>query len=201
MRKSHDQRKQEIVEAALKLAADQGVARATTAAIANEVGIAQPTVFRHFSDRDEIFRAAIDWVGEGMQAELEPLFDGTEPPPQRLRGVLVAQLAYIARFKGMPRILFSDRLHLESPDLKAAVQVIMGGYAARLTDLIREGVWEGHFPAVTDTEDAAWQVVALVQGTLLRWSLFDFGFPLADQGEPLWAFVASALGVTGEDPA
>lgn len=200
MRKSHDQRKQEIVQAALELAADQGVARATTAAIAERVGIAQPTVFRHFPDRDAIFRAAIDTVGQGMQAELGPLFEGDGPPDHRLRRILNAQLAYISRFKGMPRILFSDRLHLEAPALKAEVRTIMSGFAGRLTELIREGVWAERFGPV-DPETAAWQVIALIQGTLLRWSLYDFDFPLAEQGETLWGFVAGALRVPGEQPA
>jgi len=198
MRKSHEQRQREIIQAALELAADQGVARATTAAIAKQVGIAQPTVFRHFEDRDAIFRAAIDWVGQGMREEIWPLFEGPEPADRRLHAVVTGQLTYIARFKGMPRILFSDRLHLESPDLKAAVREVMGGFAARLADLIREGVEQDRFGRVTDPEAAAWQVVALIQGTLLRWSLYDFAFPLADQSEGLWAFVAGALGAPEE---
>lgn len=198
MRKSHEQRKREIIEAALELAADTGVTRATTAAIAARVGIAQPTVFRHFPDRDAIFRAAIDWVGQGMEAEVAPCFEGAEPADRRLRAVLNAQLAYIARFKGMPRILFSDRLHLESPELKTAVRTIMGGLAERLAGLIREGAEQGRFPSVTDPEAAAWQVIALIQGTLLRWSLHDFAFSLEDQGEPLFQFVAGALGAPRE---
>lgn len=201
MRKSHEQRQQEIVQAALELAADQGVARATTAAIAERVGIAQPTVFRHFPDRDAIFRAAIDWVGQGMGEAIRPLFAGPGPADHRLRQVLRAQLAYIARFKGMPRILFSDRLHLESPELKAAVRTVMGGYADRLTGLIREGAQEGRFPLVRDPATAAWQVVALIQGTLLRWSLYDFSHDLEEQAEPLWEFVARALGVNPEETA
>ena len=199
MRKSHDQRCSEIIQAALEILAEQGVGQATTAAIAERVGIAQPTVFRHFVDRDAIFQAAIQWVGAGMRANLDPLFEGTGPPEERLHRVITSQLAHISQHKGMPRLLFSDRLHLESPQLKETVQGMVGELTKRLEDLIREGVWEGRFPAVTEPATAAWQVVALMQGTFLRWSLFDFGFSLEDQGEELWRFVRGALGMAPEE--
>ena len=54
---------------------------------------------------------------------------------------------------------------------------------------------------MADAQTAAWQVVAQMQGTLLRWSLFDFGFALEEQGEPVWRFIRGALGMPPEEGA
>jgi AcrR family transcriptional regulator len=200
MRKSHDQRRAEIIQGALDVAADRGISRATTAAIAARVGIAQPTIFRHFDDRDAIFHAALQSLGEGMQAELAPvLADTATPPGQRLRALLRAQLGYIASQKGIPRLLFSDRLHLESPALKEAVRDNMRLFASGIATIVREGAGED-LPATTDPDRAAWLVVGLVQGTVLRWSLMDFDFDLAAQADDLWAVACHGLGGLTDNP-
>ena len=51
MGKPQEERRKEIVQATMDLAAEQGIKKVTTQAIADKVGIAQPTVFRHFKTR------------------------------------------------------------------------------------------------------------------------------------------------------
>ncbi len=186
MRKSHDERKSEIIEAALEVAADQGVGRATTQAIADRVGIAQPTVFRHFRTRDAIFEAAIGWVGEALFKALSGLFQGEAPPDERLRELIRRQLGFISQRRGIPRLLFSDRLHLENPGLRRAVMRLMERYTERVSGLLREGIREGRFRADLDPDETARLLISLVQGLVARWSLSDFAFDLESEGEPLW---------------
>ncbi len=193
MGKPHEQRQQEIVEAALELASEQGVKKVTTQAIADRVGIAQPTVFRHFPNRDAIFAAAIDWLAKSLFGALSTFFTGGGPADERLRRLIAAQLRFIEEHRGLPRILFSDRLHLESPPLKAAVQKVMNRYTGNIASLIREGQAEGRFRADLDPDETARYVAALIQGLVMRWSIFDFGFRLDAEAESLWRFLARAL--------
>ncbi|HKJ76039.1 MAG TPA: TetR family transcriptional regulator [Gammaproteobacteria bacterium] len=193
MGKKHEERKEEIVQGALELAAEQGVKRVTTQAIADKVGIAQPTIFRHFPNRDAIFGAAIEGVAAGLFKILGSHFDGAEPADQRLHAVVVRHLEFIERRQGIPRVLFSDRLHSESPGLKSVVQRIMGRYTARLAGLLEEGVAAGRFRDDLEPEEAARHVFALIQGTLMRWSISDFNFSLAEEAEQLWGFIWAAV--------
>lgn len=57
IRKSAKERKVEIVEATLRLAAEIGPDRMTTEALAKEVGISQPSIFRHFPTKGHIWEA------------------------------------------------------------------------------------------------------------------------------------------------
>ncbi|WJW76387.1 TetR/AcrR family transcriptional regulator [Thiohalobacter sp. IOR34] len=193
MGKPHAERQQEIIEAALSLAAEQGVQRVTTQAIADRVGIAQPTVFRHFRSRDAIFAAAIDWLAGRMLQALQPCLDADAPADERLRRLLATQLDFITRHRGLPRVLFSDRLHLESPILKTAVQQVMQRYTGQIAGLLAEGIEEGCFRADLDTAAAARHIAALLQGLIMRWSIFDFEFALEKEAMPLWDFVHPAL--------
>ena len=193
MGKPHEQRQQEIIEAALELASEQGVKKVTTQAIADRVGIAQPTVFRHFPNRDAIFAGAIDWLAKGLFATLATFFSGHGPADERLRRLITTQLRFIEQNQGLPRILFSDRLHLESPTLKTAVRKVMDRYMAQIAELIREGQRTGRFRENIDPDAAARHVAALVQGTIMRWSILDFAFSLEAEAESLWQFMSPAL--------
>jgi len=195
MGKPAEQRRQEIVEAALELAAEQGVKRVTTQAIADRVGIAQPTVFRHFKTRDAIFAAAIDFLVSNMFKVLEVFFISNGPADKRLQELITKQLGFISQQKGLPRLLFSDRLHLESPALKATVQKVMTRYMGQIAKLIKEGQDTGCFRSDLNPDEASRYVAALVQGLIMRWSIFDYGFTLEKEAGPLWKFLHASLRV------
>ena len=192
-KKSGDERREEIIHAVMDLAAEQGVKQVTTQAIADRVGIAQPTVFRHFKTRDAIFHATLEWIGKGLMTALAPILAGGGAPDERLRRLLTRQLRFISQRKGLPRLLFSERLHLEDPSLKAVVVRIMERYANQLIALLAEGVEQGCFRADLEPEETAWLIVAMIQGLVMRWSLSDFAMPLEEKGEELWRLLQPAL--------
>lgn len=193
MRKTGEERQAEIVQSALDLAAEKGLANVTTQDIANRVGIAQPTVFRHFASRDAIFRAAMEFVATGLFAALEGIFSGDMPPDERLRRMLDRQLAFISKRRGVPRLLFSDRLHLEDPELKATVRRIMDRYTERVAGVLHEGKVSGCFRGDLDEAETAKLIAAAFQGLVMRWSLNDFSHPLEMERDALWRFVQAAL--------
>lgn len=198
-RKSAEERKAEIVGAALDLMSERGASEVTAQAIADRIGIAQPTVFRHFGTRNAIFRAALKFIA-GQLFDLLQRVDATrsQRADERLRGLLQRQLQIISRNRGLPRLLFSDRLHLEDPDLKKTVRSVMERYVSYVEGLILQGQGDGSFRQDLDPRTSAAFVAATVQGLLLRWSLYDFAFGLEEEAENLWRFVHAALAQSGE---
>ena len=194
MGKPHAQRKAEIISSALELAAEVGVKKVTTQAIADRVGIAQATVFRHFKSRDLIFSEAIEWLAGQLFEVLSGCFnDKTLSADDRLNMLINKQLGFIARHKGLPRLLFSDRLHIESPALKGVARNIMKRYTQRLATLINEGIAAGCFKKGIDPFETATMVTALIQGSVMRWSIYDFEFKLEDEAEPILRFLSKIL--------
>ncbi len=193
MRKSHIQRREEIIQAALDIAAEKGSRDATTQAIADRVGIAQATVFRHFRSRDEIFASSLEWIGDSLFGALRDVLTSGEPPPLRLRLLIRRHLGFISRHKGIPRLLLSDRLHLESPHLKRIVLGIMSRYTAELRHVIEEGIERGEFRDDVDADLIADMLIALIQGVVLRWSLTDFSLSLDGMADQMWHFLQPLL--------
>lgn len=193
MGKPTAQRKAEIIQSTLKLATTHGVAKVTTLAIAQDVGIAHATVFRHFKTREEIFSASLKWIIESMFATLEPVFTSPDPADERLHTLINTQLDFVSRNRGLPRLLFSDRLHMESEYLKSIARNAMKQFTGRIADLISDGVESGVFNQDVQAVESAKYLIALFQGLMMRWSIFDFEFDIKDESEPLWHFFSHSL--------
>lgn len=192
-RKSHETRRGEIIQSALDLVAETGGRDVTAQAIADRVGIAQPTVFRHFPTRSAIFRAAMEWAATALFGSLAMASGPGELADTRLRRLLQRQFAFINAQRGVSRLLFSDRLHQEDPALKATVRRIMERYTAYLQTIIQDGIDSGRFRQTLDPEGTARFVVAEIQGVVMRWSIYDFEFRLEDEVDAVWRVLESAL--------
>ena len=68
LRRTAEERRSEIVSAALRLADALGPDRLTTEVIAAEVGVSQPAIFRHFRTKQAIWLAVADSVADRMTA-------------------------------------------------------------------------------------------------------------------------------------
>src|SRR5574341_1070124 len=111
-RKPADSRRRQIADAALKIIADQGLARFTSLAIAREVGVSDAALFRHFPTKEAIVLAAIDRVEE-------VLFDGFPPPGadplERLGAFFRQRVRVIRENPGVARLMGSEQLAQAAP--------------------------------------------------------------------------------------
>lgn len=193
MRKSGEQRREEIVQAVIELAAESHSGQITAQAIADRVGIAQPTVFRHFKNRDGILEAVAQWIARNLLGTVNSVATGTGPADGRLRLLLARQLSFVASHPGLPRLLFSERLHEENARLKQAVRTIMNDYTTILSGLLREGIVDGTFRSDLEVEQTARLILAMIQGLVMRWSIHDFEFDLPGQADVIWHLLERAL--------
>ena len=193
MGKPQEQRRKEIVQATMDLTAEQGIKKVTTQAIADRIGIAQPTIFRHFKTRDAIFSAVIGWIAENLFKAISSGLNPNAQPDEQLRKLIQLQLTFINKHKAIPKVLFSDLLHLESPKLKSALQEVMNRYITRVTQLLQQGKECDVFREDLDVDQTARYIAALIQGIVLRWSVYEFNFSLEKEAEIIWEFLNPVL--------
>lgn len=193
MRKSSEERKQEIIETALELIGESGASGVTVQMIAERIGVAPPTVVRYFKNRDRILDAVVRYM---FGQVIRILDDSRGRADERLQELFFRQLSLVSSNPGFSRILFSDPGYFKHPSMKKTVQEVTARYTARVERIIRSGREDGSFRTDVDATDAAVLISATVQGLLIRWSLHDFSFPLAEQAKPLWRHVYAALART-----
>jgi AcrR family transcriptional regulator len=193
MGKKHAERQADIVQGTIDLCAEDGVGKITTQGIANRIGVAQATIFKHFKNRDEVFAAVLRWLSGQMFKTIEGEFKADASAAVRLQNIFKKQLNFANKNRALPRILFSDRLHSDSSILKSIVQNVLQRYIEALTALIEEGQQSGEFNPDINASQAAQHIAASIQGTLMRWSINDFNFDLPAQAAYLYQFNLSML--------
>ena len=98
-RKSTGVRRAEIADAALRIIAEQGARRFTARALANEVGVTDGALFRHFPNMDAIVDAVFSIA---LPADADPI--------DRLGVFFRRRVAVIVAHPHLARLLFSDQL-------------------------------------------------------------------------------------------
>src|SRR5512138_2765989 len=175
-RKPADARRREIADAALRVAAEQGLARFTAAAIAREIGVSDAALFRHFATMDAIVLAVLDRVEE-------MLFGGDPPqapdPIARLGAFFARRVAVVRDHPGVARVIGSELLaQVAPPEGVARVE----GLRRRSRAFVRRSLVEAQrrgllAPALSPAEGTI-----LVLGAIL--ALGHAGLGRAERGLP-----------------
>ena len=185
-RKTADERKSEVVTAALDLADQLGPDRVTTETLAQAVGLTHPGLFRHFPRKLNVWEAVAGYVAEQMEKRWNRAErPGITAPEEILRGLVLAQLRLIRTFPAIPAILFSRELQVENDKLRKAFVALMQRFHARLRTNIVAAQDAGVFRDDVDPDDAAYLLISLVQGLAVRWSVSARRFNLVKEGERL----------------
>ena len=79
------ERRKRIIDAIVQVVAEHGIPEATTSRIAEAAGVGPGTLYRYFSSREEMLRAALDSVYEQI---MRPWYEASELDPlERIREV------------------------------------------------------------------------------------------------------------------
>jgi AcrR family transcriptional regulator len=175
----------ELIEAAARLLESSGDAQVLTlAAVAREAGIATPSIYRHFSDRNELVEAVVADRFEGLDKALVGAMAGISDPARALRACCGAYCRFGLDHPGHYQVLFSAHLALDPARpgdrpgervfgrLVTAVQACIDSGAARQGDayLMAVNVWvalHGIVSLRTSRPNHAWPPVdTLIEAAL-----------------------------------
>jgi AcrR family transcriptional regulator len=81
------EKQKRILHKALELFSEQGFANTSTASIAQEAGVSEGLIFRHFQNKDGLLNAILNLGKEKAEALLEPMAAITDPK-LRLKTIL-----------------------------------------------------------------------------------------------------------------
>lgn len=174
-RRSRRERRQQIAEAALHILASRGVRSLTSAALAEEVGISDGAIFRHFRDLNEVVVAAIDVFEAAFEETFPPSAadDGegarASDPLEQLGSFLQKRIALVRKQPDLLRLAFNDRLAeaagpLGAVRVKSMVDRSLTFIHRCLSDAQAAGSIDPGVPPAL----LVWMIVGVVQGAATR---------------------------------
>jgi len=184
-----DQRKQQILDAAMRVFARKGFHNARMDDIAQEADLSKGTLYWYFRSKDAIIEALVDKM---FQWELHTLgqlaADASRSVPERLRQ-LAHNIVQSLEFWGqtMPLLYEFYALATRPGPVRDVLQRYYDRYHATLTQMIAEGVRRGELQPL-DADLIAVTMIAQFEGLMLLWVIapatFDFHthwLPMADR--------------------
>ncbi|MBN2195336.1 MAG: TetR/AcrR family transcriptional regulator [Polyangiaceae bacterium] len=189
-RKSTQERRREIADAAIKVIGECGLREFTAAHIAQEVGIKDGTIFRHFKDMNEITLAVLDRLQESLESA--PQFTGD--PLERLEGFVLNRLHSVTVQRGIQSLLFSDQLsHALGAEGPRRVAALRNRGRSFIRSCLREAAEKGLLREDLDIEGAVVLVTGTVMGFLFAATDGALTAPAGEMERRCWRTLRSAL--------
>jgi AcrR family transcriptional regulator len=179
-------RQAEIVGMAIDIIGEMGVSGLTTARLAERLGMSEPNLYRHFHDKEAILSAVIDEIGALLMDNAALLAREEMPPEEKLRLIMESHVNEVEQRGGLPRLVFSEDMHVRYPALRGKLMKRIAGYLATIEKVITDGKADGTFRPDIQPNETARAYLGMVQFAAMRWSLSGFSFSLKEEGRRLW---------------
>jgi len=193
VRKNSETRKQEIIQATMEIIAEEGIQNLTMARLAEEIGITDGALYKHFNSKKEILLATVKEIQKSFSTFMSPQVALSDDPLEKLQTILRLHLEFLEQHKGVPRILFSEAVHVGDNDVKRLMHSGVSNYLDFIRGILLRAIQDGQIRKDLDIDAATTAFFGLIQGNLIVWSLSDFSFPLAARHAVLWQVFAESL--------
>lgn len=199
--KSRQERRTEIVDATIAIIAEQGLAAWKTAELARRVGVSEPSIFRHFANKEAILTAAVERETAAVR-ELVAGYHGVGPAWERAEGLVLEILDYFAATGGGPIVIMTGQIVRFSPEIRRDILGTVELVSEKLTELYGAAVSEAGDPPGVDSHVLADLAIAIIRSTGLRWIISERTFPFRESARQMLAIVRRSLrSPEGGEPA
>ncbi|MEE9128971.1 MAG: TetR/AcrR family transcriptional regulator [Phycisphaerales bacterium] len=158
-------RRRQLLEVAADLFARRGFGGTTTAELAKGAGVTEPILYRHFTNKLDLFITLIDQVGAHVIHRWEEALEGVVDPEDRLKILVAASPTTLQRGPAAYRIILQAIMESErDPAIVSAVRrhvsSLHGFLVAELQNLQEHDVVRNDEPATA----LAWLLIEVTIG-------------------------------------
>ena len=154
-------RRETIVDAAIRVFARTSYRAAGTAEIAREAGIAEPTIYRHFDSKRELYLAALARCGDIVRDEFARIAGATPEAHVALEAMGQWYAHAMETDPEYLRLRLRALAETDDEDVRATVHETYAGILATITEVIRRGQAQGCINREITPEGGAWLFMSI----------------------------------------
>jgi AcrR family transcriptional regulator len=156
-------RREQILQAAQKLFADQGFRETNLNDVATQLGFRRQAVYHYFRSKEDILYELIDRAGQAIVASATPTLESGLPPADTLAEVVRNHVRQLLRNIDIFRIQFTELSKLAG-DRADMLRRDIAAYVRRIADIIEAGQKDGTFTDVPPLTQAL-LILGMCNGT------------------------------------
>ncbi|MDA3814486.1 MAG: TetR/AcrR family transcriptional regulator [Candidatus Cloacimonetes bacterium] len=182
--KMFSERQQQIVETAIKLIAEKGIQNLTTKNLAKEIGISEPALYRHFSNKLEILKAVITH----FQIKMQPAFDKLNKSVNSLNKIesfILEHLKIISLNPNFAKVIFSEANFQNEENLILKMNKMMNQSRNLLEKIVQSGQKKNELRTDVSPLSIVRVIIGSMRLLVTQWSMSSMIFNLENEGKEL----------------
>lgn len=180
------ERQEQIVQAALELINDSGVAGLSIAGIAQKVGIVPSALYRHFRNKEAVLEAVLGLIRQRLLDNVAHVRELTDVPLDQLRLLVMRHAALLNENRAIPSVVFSEAVYTGDPEQKAKIAGIITGYLAEIQAIIVSGQQDGSIRKDLSPATAAVLFMGMILPAAVLWNVSEGRFDITGQVTSAW---------------
>lgn len=180
-------KKEEIISAAIRIFAKQGVAKTKMIDIARTAGIGKGTIYEYFKDKNEIFLESFIHFTQMMDATMGRRLIRLTDPIEKMQAMIKGwiEIIHIAGYDFIEVMLEFWAEGIRQHDVPLFdLNKMYSDYRKMIAAIIEDGIRKGKFKKV-DAQIAGSVFIGAMDGLMLQWVLDRDAFNFEDAAEQL----------------
>jgi TetR/AcrR family fatty acid metabolism transcriptional regulator len=193
MAKRTGEKYEAIIDAAIRVIAENGYHNAQVSKIAREAKVADGTIYLYFENKDDML---ISLFNEKMGAFIETVREATarvDSAPDQLRELMRLHFAHLEKNPKMA-IVTQIELRQSNRKVRKGIAETLKKYMDVIDDIIRSGIDQGIFRPDVDVRVARRMIFGTLDETVTSWIMNDCKYSLMDQVEPIHRLFLYGMG-------
>ena len=179
-------RRHQIIEAARNLIAAKGMDGVTIDAIAEEVGLTEGAIYRHFASKHQILSLLVDHIERNLLDTVESAQTEGASAVASLEHILEAHLSDVEGHRAVSFVVIAEAMGFDGTTLAPKVSLMFTRYLELIQAVLDRGIREGSIRPDINVNAAATTFFGLIQGTATLWALNGYAGQLAEFRSDMW---------------
>jgi len=161
-------RKRQIILSALRLAYEFGPSQVTTGMIAQDLGITQPALYKHFPRKGDIWTAVADHLSEHINQNIQSSTENSSDPLTQLFDLVLGHLEIVLEFPALPEFMVARDTAGDMAIIQTKIRAAMTPYLSQLLQNVQSAIQQGVFRANLNPNDATALIFGVIQSVVLH---------------------------------
>ncbi|CAM3819880.1 TetR/AcrR family transcriptional regulator [Alkalicoccus chagannorensis] len=192
MAKKRGQKFEKIIDAAVKVIAENGYHHSQVSKIAKEAGVADGTIYLYFDNKEDIL---ISMFEEKMGAFVDYIQSRMQEADSVEDKLLMMIKMHLTQLEKDHDLALVTQLELRQSNISIRFKVneVLKGYLGLIDSIIEEGKRAGAFDQRIDTRMMRQVIFGAIDEVVTNWVMKDHRYELMPLAEPLHAFLIKGL--------
>lgn len=174
-------RQNQIIDAAINLAAAEGIQALTMKNLAAAVAVSEPALYRHFANKAEILRALISRFDNGVEALEQTEQSGFAG----IEAFMLSRIQQAAANPPLARIMFAEELFWHDGESADGMRQMMHRHRNFILEHLEQGIAVGELRSDVEPEMMFRMLMGPLRLLIKQWAMSQYRFDLTEKGREL----------------